>query len=91
MSEVSRRIWLRWKETLRDTDDGLSDPLEVDFPVAEFSQRNSILITEVPAAGTSQIAVSMSSMKLRRLTKTALAIKTAIPCTRARRNSDCLP
>ena len=50
LTDLSRKIWLRWKETLSEQDDWLPDPNETDIPVAEFFQRNSVRIAAATAA-----------------------------------------
>lgn len=46
LTDHSRRIWLRWQETMSDRDDWLPDPAEAEPPVAEFFQKNSVRIAE---------------------------------------------
>lgn len=70
LTELARKIWLRWKETLSDKDDWLPDPDEKDIPVAEFFRRNSMLLDGTPVTEKSQIAANMSPMRFRRPTGT---------------------
>ena len=70
LTELARKIWLRWKETLSDKDDWIPDPAETDIPVAEFFRRNSILIADAPTTGRAPFAAGMSPMKFRRPTGT---------------------
>lgn len=44
LTEHSRKIWLRWKETMSEKDDWLPDPNEPDAAVAEFFRKNSLLV-----------------------------------------------
>lgn len=46
LTEHSRKIWLRWKETMSERDDWLPDPGDADAPVAEFFRRNSVLVED---------------------------------------------
>lgn len=43
LTDHSRRIWLRWKETLSEKDDWLPDPDESEPAVAAFFEQNSRL------------------------------------------------
>ncbi len=45
LTDKSRRIWLKWKETLSEQDDWLPDPNEPNPDVAEFFRRNSRPVT----------------------------------------------
>lgn len=43
LTEFSRKVWLRWKETLSEKDDWIPDPAETNLDnVAEFFQKNSV-------------------------------------------------
>ncbi len=43
LTEFSRKVWLRWKETLSEKDDWIPDPSETNLDnVAEFFQKNSV-------------------------------------------------
>ncbi len=44
LTEHSRKIWLRWKETMSEKDDWLPDANEPDPAVAEFFRKNSLLV-----------------------------------------------
>lgn len=70
LTELARKIWLRWKETLSDKDDWLPDPNEAENTVAEFFRHNSTLIDVASATGGSQTAANMSPMRFRRPTGT---------------------
>ena len=70
LTELARKIWLRWKETMSDKDDWIPDPEEKDSPVAEFFRRRSILVGESPATGNVKTAANVSRMKFRRPTGT---------------------
>ena len=70
LTELSRKIWLRWKETLSDKDDWIPDPDEKEIPVAEFFRSRSIPIGESSVSGDLKIAADKSPMKFRRPTGT---------------------
>jgi N4-(beta-N-acetylglucosaminyl)-L-asparaginase len=72
LTELSRKIWLRWKETLSDKDDWIPDPDEKDISVAEFFRSRSIPIPvgESSTTGNVKIAANMAPMKFRRPTGT---------------------
>lgn len=70
LTELSRKIWLRWKETLSDKDDWIPDPDEKDTPVAEFFRSRSIPTGESSASGNVKTAANMSPMRFRRPTGT---------------------
>ena len=70
LTELSRKIWLRWKETLSDKDDWIPDLDEKDVPVAEFFRSRSIPIGESSTTGNAKIAANLSLMKFRRPTGT---------------------
>ena len=70
LTELARKIWLRWKETLSEKDDWIPDPDEKDIPVAEFFRRGSIPIDSSPVTGNVKTAENMSPMKFRRPTGT---------------------
>jgi len=46
LTDHSRRIWLRWKETMSEKDDWLPDPNEKDPDVAAFFEKNTVLLSE---------------------------------------------
>ena len=70
LTDLSRKIWLRWKETLSEQDDWLPDPNETDIPVAEFFQRNSMRIAAASAADEERLIANAGRMKFRRPTGT---------------------
>jgi len=46
LTDHSRRIWLRWKETMSEKDDWLPDPNEKDPGVAAFFEKQSVLTAD---------------------------------------------
>lgn len=46
LTEHSRKIWLRWKETMSEKDDWLPDANEKDPDVGAFFEKNTILLSE---------------------------------------------
>lgn len=46
LTDHSRRIWLRWKETLSEKDDWLPDPNEDETDVAAFFERNAVVTAD---------------------------------------------
>ena len=46
LTEHSRKIWLRWKETMSEKDDWLPDPNEKEPGVAAFFEKNTILTSD---------------------------------------------
>jgi N4-(beta-N-acetylglucosaminyl)-L-asparaginase len=46
LTDHSRRIWLRWKETLSEKDDWLPDPKEDETEVAAFFERNAVVTAD---------------------------------------------
>jgi N4-(beta-N-acetylglucosaminyl)-L-asparaginase len=46
LTEHSRKIWLRWKETMSEKDDWLPDPNEKEPDVAAFFEKNTILTSD---------------------------------------------
>ena len=46
LTDHSRKIWLRWKETMSEKDDWLPDANEKDPDVGAFFQKNTILLSE---------------------------------------------
>lgn len=69
LTDKSRRIWLKWKETLSEQDDWLPDPNEPNPDVAEFFRRNSRPTTGWGTGGP-ELADAGVKMRFRRPTGT---------------------
>ena len=70
LTELSRKIWLRWKETLSDKDDWMPDPADNDIPVADFFRSRSVPLVQSAATRDVKVASDISPMKFRRPTGT---------------------
>ncbi|MDA1232336.1 MAG: N(4)-(beta-N-acetylglucosaminyl)-L-asparaginase [Planctomycetota bacterium] len=70
LTDLTRKIWLRWKETLSEQDDWLPDPNEADIPVAEFFRRNSKRFSSQQKSDKQGVIADLPRMKFRRPTGT---------------------
>lgn len=70
LTDLTRKIWLRWKETLSEQDDWLPDPNETEIPVAEFFRRNSVLLSHQQEIEIQGAIDNLTRMKFRRPTGT---------------------